>query len=51
MGALKLAALCKNLEAMGHANCIANAAEMLSAINIEYEVGREMLTAELQRSR
>jgi two-component system sensor histidine kinase/response regulator len=49
VGAVKLAALCKDLEAMGRANSMANAAEMLSAIDAEYEVVQEALETELQR--
>jgi HPt (histidine-containing phosphotransfer) domain-containing protein len=50
VGALTLAGLCKDLEVMGRANCTANAAEVLSAIEAEYGAVRGALETELQRS-
>jgi hypothetical protein len=50
VGALKLAALCKDLEVMGRTNYTTNAAQGLSAIEAEYEAVRSELEAELQRS-
>ena len=51
VGALTLAALCKELEVMGGANHTAGAAAVLPAIEAEYEAVREALQAEVQRSR
>jgi CheY-like chemotaxis protein/HPt (histidine-containing phosphotransfer) domain-containing protein len=51
IGALNLAALCKEVEVMGDANNTAGAAELLPAIEAEYETVREALHAEVQRSK
>jgi two-component system, sensor histidine kinase and response regulator len=51
VGALTLAALCKELEVMGGANHTAGAAAVLPAIEAEYEAVQEALQAEVQRSR
>jgi CheY-like chemotaxis protein len=50
IGALTLATLCKELEAMGRTNYTTGAAEVLSAIETEYAAVREALQAEVQRS-
>jgi two-component system sensor histidine kinase/response regulator len=47
VGALTLASLCQDLETMGRTNCIANAVEMLSVIDTEYQEVRSVLEAEL----
>jgi CheY-like chemotaxis protein/HPt (histidine-containing phosphotransfer) domain-containing protein len=51
VGALTLAAYCKEVEVMGEANNTTGAAEVLSAIEAEYETVREALHAEVQRSK
>ena len=51
VGALTLAAFCKEVEVMGDANDTAGAAEVLPAIEAEYETVREALHAEVQRSK
>jgi signal transduction histidine kinase/DNA-binding response OmpR family regulator len=51
VGALTLAALCKEVEAMGGANNTAGAAKVLPAIEAEYEAVLEALQAEVQRNR
>jgi signal transduction histidine kinase/DNA-binding response OmpR family regulator len=51
VGALTLAAYCKEVEVMGDANNTAGAAELLPAIEAEYETVREALHAEVQRSK
>ena len=49
MGALTLAALCKELEAMGCAHAIDKAAQVLTKIEPEYEAVWYALLAELER--
>jgi signal transduction histidine kinase/DNA-binding response OmpR family regulator len=51
VGALSLAALCKELETMGDANCTTEAADVLSAIEDEYAAVCDALQVEIQRSR
>ena len=48
MGALRLASLCAELEALGRANCTGNAAVLLAQIVTTYEAVREALTGEVQ---
>jgi HPt (histidine-containing phosphotransfer) domain-containing protein len=47
LGALALAALCKDLEMMGRANTLENAVPVLCTIEAEYETVRITLAAEL----
>jgi two-component system sensor histidine kinase/response regulator len=49
LGAATLAALCQDLETMGHQHNLENAAAALSAVTAEYEMVRGALTMELQR--
>jgi signal transduction histidine kinase/CheY-like chemotaxis protein/HPt (histidine-containing phosphotransfer) domain-containing protein len=49
LGAATLAALCQDLETMGHKHSLEKAALVLSAATAEYETVREALSAELQR--
>jgi DNA-binding response OmpR family regulator len=51
VGALTLAALCKEVEAMGCGNNTAGAAAVLLAIEAEYATVREALHSEVQRSK
>jgi CheY-like chemotaxis protein len=50
LGALTLSALCKNLEAIGDGGVVAPAVPLLPALAAEYQLVREALSAELQRS-
>jgi signal transduction histidine kinase/CheY-like chemotaxis protein len=50
LGAFALSALCKDLEAMGDGGVVAPAVTLLPALAAEYQLVREALSAELQRS-
>lgn len=50
LGALTLSALCKDLEAMGDDGVVAPAVTLLPTLAAEYQLVREALSAELQRS-
>jgi CheY-like chemotaxis protein len=51
LGALTLAALCKELEAMGRSNSIESAAEVLSKLEIEHGMVVNALKGELQKEK
>jgi CheY-like chemotaxis protein/HPt (histidine-containing phosphotransfer) domain-containing protein len=50
LGAVALAALCKDLEVMGRVNSLGKAVKVLSEVQAEYEAVRATLVAELQKS-
>ena len=50
LGATTLAALCQDLETMGHQHDLENAAAVLSAVIAEYEMVRKALAAEFRRA-